>query len=141
MANTIRKKAAVKHEEPKKKKNNNKSGNNVVINSMRKFISGDYLFSKNIWRSPLWFVLYVVVLILIIVGIRFVPVRKYEETKNLKEELKRVTVNHHKNRAIIDRMTTPEALIKDFSNNDVNYADVIVEPTVIKVVNSNGKNK
>ncbi|MDR2083989.1 MAG: hypothetical protein LBP67_03240 [Bacteroidales bacterium] len=144
MANTFKKKEAAvkKKNETPKRKSNKKVENNILLNSLRQFISGDYLFSNNLWRSPLWFILYIVVLILFIVGLRLVPVRKYNEINVLREELKEITVKHHQTKARISLMTTPEVLLKEFvKNNDIAYSEILADPTVIKIIENNGKSK
>jgi len=145
MANTLRTKPAPKQDGPQKpqRQRANNVDNSIVLRWLRKFISGDYLFSNNVWRSPLWFVLYVVVLILIIVGMRLEPVRKYKEINELRGELKAVSVKNHQTKAQISLITSPEALLKDFTvgNETVKYSDYIYEPKVIKVIKNDGKRK
>ena len=148
MANTLRTKPAPKPEEPQKpqkpqKARTKNADNNIVLRWLRKFISGDYLFSNNVWRSPLWFVLYIVVLILILVGIRLVPVRKYNEINILRSELKEISVKSHQTKAKISLITSPEALLKDFTggNETAKFSDYIDDPVIIKVIKSNGKGK
>ncbi|MDD4141351.1 MAG: FtsL-like putative cell division protein [Bacteroidales bacterium] len=108
---------------------------------MKSLFSGDYFFSRNLRRSPLWFILYCVCLILIYVGLKYEPVKRVRKINEMSDILEKRNARNNDLKAKIQLYTTPEYLFEDVFGEQADYREVYSQPTLIKVHKRDGKSK
>ena len=137
MANKLKETKPGQQTEPSVKNRSTKK-NSLFAKWMNYVFSGDFLFSKNFRRSPFWFVLYVVLLILIYIGMRYEPVKRYYAMRRLNTELVEKFYRNNELKAQLQYYQSAGNLMKQISKDG--FIIDSVRPIIIKV-KSNGRDQ
>lgn len=134
MANKLKEQ---KTEQPERKAPSPKKASNGRANKIAKsFFSGDFLFSGNFRRSPIWFILYCVLLILIYIGMRYEPVKRYNTMVRLNKELDKCNYRNNDVKAQLQKYQSSSVLTKQLSPQG--FQHTLEQPHVI-IVEKNGR--
>ncbi|MCK9301786.1 MAG: FtsL-like putative cell division protein [Bacteroidales bacterium] len=109
------------------KKNKRDKKNSRVAKGIRSFLSGNYLFTKNMRKSPIWIIIYCVFLIIIIIGLRYEPIKRYNNIELLNKTLIEKTIRNNEIKAKITYYGSLSNLQKDFKQDGVQSQPVIIK--------------
>ena len=114
-----------REEKPLKKNNSNR------FRYAKLFSSGEFLFSDNFRKSPIWFVAYIVILVLIYIGMRYEPLKRYNTMRRLNNELIRCHYRNNDVKAQLQRYQSLDNMSKIMVKQG--FEEELQQPTIIKV--------
>lgn len=118
------------HEEIETKPMKKNNGSNK-FRFAKLFSSGEFLFSDNFRKSPIWFVAYIVVLVLIYIGMRYEPLKRYNTMRRLNNELIRCHYRNNDVKAQLQRYQSLDNMSKIMVK--CGFEEELQQPIIIKV--------
>ena len=93
--------------------------------------SGDFLFKTQLRKNPLVFIMYVLVLVLVYIGLRYEPIRRYNTMRKLNAELVNCNYRNNEIKAQLQRYGSAGNIEHRLKKDGKQF--VFAQPTIIKV--------